>query len=461
MAMADLRGPGGVSVTGHGLGRALALLHDRSDAGRARLFAASAFAARVTNAGLGFLIQIVLARWMGEREYGVYSAAWVWFLTIGGVLSLGLPVAALKLVPDYRERGDAAGLRGFLDGARLLGALPSVAATAVIVAALWLWGGKVDAHWPVLAIALLAVPAYVLMDIQTGIARASDYAGLGLMADYVVRPLLLLLSIGFLWSLSQPGTAATVMAASAAGVVATAAIQGVALQRRLRGTGVLPSDVAPRRDVGRWAVISWPLLVELAFTLLLQAADIIVLQLFVEPEVLAPYYAATKIVAIASFVAYGVASTSAHRFAARIARGDRDGMASLAAQTVRWTFWPTLAVAVVLSVAAPFLLQLFGPGFGAGAPLVAILACGVVAGAAVGPADRALSMADEGRVTAAIYAVAFLTNVTLCLLLVPRFGPTGAAIACSLALVVKSLLLYEHARRRLGLRMSILSAFPR
>lgn len=446
----------GEALGHHGLGRVLALLRDRSEAGQARRFALSAFAARVTNAGLGFLIQILLARWMGEREYGIYASVWVWFLVLGGVMSLGLPIAALKLVADYRERGDQAGLRGFIDGARLLGTLPSLMLAAVLLPLCWAYAGGLAPYWPVVAIALVAVPAYVLMDVQTGIARASDYADLGLMADYLMRPLLLLLSVAALWLAARPGNATTVMVVTAFGVFATAAVQGILLQRRLRRDGHLAADIPARRDLGRWSNVSWPMLTELAFMLLLQATDIIVLQLFVEPEVIAPYYAATKIVAIASFVSYGVSNTSAHRFAAQFARGDRDAMAALAAETVRWTFWPTLGVALILSLAAPLLLSLFGPGFAAGAPIVAILACGLVAGAAVGPADRALAMAEHGQVAATIYGVAFLANVALCLVFVPHLGLIGAALGTSLALVVKALLLYHYVSKRLGLRMSII-----
>ncbi|HEV7873826.1 MAG TPA: hypothetical protein VGO82_06785, partial [Enterovirga sp.] len=86
---------------------------------------------RVVNAGLGFAIQIFLARWMGAAEYGMYAYLWVWLLFIGGIGSLGLPVAALKLIPDYGMRGDLAGLRGLLRQSRTLGAGPSLAAALI------------------------------------------------------------------------------------------------------------------------------------------------------------------------------------------------------------------------------------------------------------------------------------------------------------------------------------------
>ncbi|WP_375461695.1 lipopolysaccharide biosynthesis protein [uncultured Enterovirga sp.] len=433
--------------------RLVAILRDRSEAGLSRRFAVGAFAARVLNAGLGFVTQVLLARWMGERDYGIYSTAWTWLLVAGGILSLGLPLAASKLVPEYRERDDGPGLRGFLTGSRRLGAMPSLLGALAAVAFLSTSPGLLGPYWPVAAITLLVLPAYVLMDIQTGIARACGFAVLGLAADYLVRPALLLALVVGLWAVGEPGTAATVMVATGLAVLLTTAGQGIALQRRL--ARMAPAGPS-RTDLRRWATVSWPLLGEVGFMLLLGATDILVMQLFVPPEEIAPYFAATKIVAIASFVSYGVSSTSAHRFATQVSRGDRDGMARLAGETVRWTFWPTLAVAATLSALAVPLLALFGPSFTAGAPIVAILAAGLVAGAVVGPADRALAMADHGRAAAFVYACAFLANLLLCLILTPVLGPVGAALGTSLAMAFKAALLFVAAKRRLGIRMTVI-----
>lgn len=447
----EIAGPG---LRASVLGRALAVVRDRSESGRNRVFAAGAFAARVANAGLGFATQIGLARWMGEREYGLYASAWVWVLVAGGIGSLGLPVAALKFVPDYRERGDLAGLRGFLFASRWLGSAPSLVLALGGIALASADPGRLGSYGPVAVVALAALPLYVLTDIQTGIARAWDFADLGLAADYLVRPLLLLLFAAALFLAGEAGSAQAVMGATLAAVALTALGQGAILQRRVRAR-VAPG---PRRfDRGRWAAAAWPLLTVTGFTLLLGAVDVMVLQLVASPEEIAVYFAATKIVAIASFVSYGVSNTSAHRFAVQIARGDRDGMRRLAAETVRWTFWPTLAVALALCALSLPLLRLFGPSFAGGAPVVCILAAGLAAGAAVGPADRALAMADHGPATARIYAIAVLANAALALLLVPRLGLAGAALATSLAVAIKAALLYAATRQRLGLSMSVFS----
>ncbi|MDB5557883.1 MAG: hypothetical protein JWQ36_817 [Enterovirga sp.] len=438
-----------------GLRRLARLALDRCEAGTARRFAASAFLARIVNAGLGFVTQIVLARWMGEREYGLYAYVWVWLLLLGGIGSLGLPVAALKFVPDYRARGDVAGLRGFLRFVRGLALLPCIlGAGAAMAFLLAIADGEGLAYLPVALIALAVLPLYVATDIQTGIARAYDFLDLGLSADYLVRPLLILGSAGLIWAAGGRASAVNVMAGTLAATALTALAQGVVLQKRLRAR--IPAGPI-RTDFKRWRDAAWPLLAVTGFTLLLGSTDILVLQLFVGPEEIALYFAATKIVAIASFVSYGVANTSAHRFAEHVARGDAGRLSALAAETVRWTFWPTLAVAAVLALLAGPLLALFGPNFAQGAPIVAILGVGLVAGAAVGPADRALAMADHGRATAAIYAICFLANLVLALVLTPALGLAGAALATALAMAMRAAMLFMAARNRLGLTMFIMS----
>jgi O-antigen/teichoic acid export membrane protein len=85
-----------------------------------------------------------------------------------------------------------------------------------------------------------------------------------------------------------------------------------------------------------------------------------------------------------------------------------------------------------------------------------ILAVGMLARAAVGPAERLLNMLGERRECAWIYALAFVINLVLCMVLIPRIGIEGAAASTSTALVVESLLLYLVARRRLGFHVFIM-----
>ena len=70
------------------------------------------------SAGLAYLSQILLARWMGGSGYGVYVYVWTWVLLLGSMMDFGISVSAQKLIPEYRSSGNHAMLRGFLSGSR-------------------------------------------------------------------------------------------------------------------------------------------------------------------------------------------------------------------------------------------------------------------------------------------------------------------------------------------------------
>jgi O-antigen/teichoic acid export membrane protein len=64
-------------------------------------------------------------------------------------------------------------------------------------------------------------------------------------------------------------------------------------------------------------------------------------------------------------------------------------------------------------------------------------------------------MLGEQRACATVYAIAFVLNLVLCVVLIPRIGVDGAAVATSTALVAESVMLFFVTRRRLGFHVFI------
>jgi O-antigen/teichoic acid export membrane protein len=80
-----------------------------------------------------------------------------------------------------------------------------------------------------------------------------------------------------------------------------------------------------------------------------------------------------------------------------------------------------------------------------------VLAVGLLARASVGPVERLLNMLGEQRACALVYAGAFAFNAVACVILIPRFGVIGAAVATATALAAESVLLFWVTKRRLGI----------
>src|SRR6195256_6978218 len=94
--------------------------------------AGTIFIIRVLSAGLAYLAQILLARWMGGSDYGVYVYVWTWVLLLGSMMDFGISASAQKIIPEYRARGEHALLRGFLAGSRWMTFIVSSLVSALL-----------------------------------------------------------------------------------------------------------------------------------------------------------------------------------------------------------------------------------------------------------------------------------------------------------------------------------------
>jgi O-antigen/teichoic acid export membrane protein len=233
---------------------------------------------------------------------------------------------------------------------------------------------------------------------------------------------------------------------------AVALIQ-LGIVHRLVATRVPPG---PRRyHLRRWLATSLPIIAVWAFFTMLTYTDVLVLRHFRPAEDVAQYFAAAKTLALVAFIYFSVAAAAGHRFTSYHVAGDQAGLERFARSSIQWTFWPSLAAtALILALGKP-ILWLFGPNFVSGYPMMFILAVGLVARSAVGPAERVLNMLGEQRMCALVYATAFTVNLAVAILLTPHYGGVGAAIATTAAILVESVLLFVVAKWRLGLHLFI------
>ena len=72
------------------IGRLRLLLGGSSEASVTRRLAGTIFIIRVISAALAYLSQVLLARWMGGSDYGVYVYVWTWVLLLGSMMDFGL-----------------------------------------------------------------------------------------------------------------------------------------------------------------------------------------------------------------------------------------------------------------------------------------------------------------------------------------------------------------------------------
>jgi O-antigen/teichoic acid export membrane protein len=427
------------------------LLGGSSEASVTRRLAGTIFIIRVISAALAYLSQILLARWMGGSDYGVYVYVWTWVLLLGSIMDFGTSSSAQKIIPEYRTRGELPLLRGFLSGSRWMTLIVSSVVSVVLAGVVkglspWIGASEIVP----LYVGCITLPAFVVANTQDGIARSHDWMRLGLMPQFIVRQSLIIGLTAGAFALGFHLGATAAMLASAAAVWIAMIGQMIVLNRRLDGH-VGPG--AKAYDFRGWLAISLPILMVEGFYQLLSYTDVLVLQQFRSSADVGVYYAVVKTLALVSFIHYAMSATTAHRFAEYHALGDSARLSAYVAHAIKWTFWPSLAATILLLASGKPLLWLFGPQFVVGYDIMFIAAIGLVVRSAIGPVERLLNMLGHQHVCALAYGLSFVMNVVLCLALVPRYGGHGAAAATSISLVFETVLLFWIVRQRLGLHV--------
>ncbi len=278
-----------------------------------------------------------------------------------------------------------------------------------------------------------------------------------LLPTYIVRPVLILAFMAGAVRLGYPPTAHTAMVSALAAVYLTSVSQFVFVMTRIGRH--YPAETR-KIDFGNWFRVAIPIFFIEGFLYLLTNSDVVIVGFYLNPTDVAVYFAAAKTMALVHFVFFSVKAAASARFSTLWAAGDKDGLARFARQAARWSFWPSLAIGLLVLLAGKLLLSLFGQGFVAGYPLLALLLIGILAKAAIGPGEALLSMVGEQRRCVAIYATALAVNLGLNITLIPLYGLYGVAIATSGAMVFEALALHITIRRTLGIALSAFALNP-
>jgi O-antigen/teichoic acid export membrane protein len=393
-----------------------------------------------------------MARWMGSFEYGIFVLVWVTMLIVGSISCLGFSTSVIRFIPEFRERGMLDELRGIVRVSRHVVLAASTLTALAGAAGVWLFADRIEDYYVVpFLLGLLCLPMVALTDLLQGVSRAHSWALSALLPTYISRPVLILVFMGAALLAGCPADATTAIIAAIAATYVTALGQLLSLGSRVSAT--IPAGDS-RILLRQWFFISLPIFLVDSFFYLLTNADVLMVGFYRDPQEVAVYFATVKTLALVHFVYFAVKAGSAQRYA-QFAHGDRHRLAAFARETVSWTFWPSLAMAVVVLALGRPMLGLFGEGFQSGYPLLFLLVVGVVARASVGPCESLLTMSGHQNSCALVFAATLALNIVLNVLLLPTFGLWGAAMATAFAMIFEAAGLSFTVWRKLGIVMTI------
>lgn len=418
-----------------------------------------------------FLVLIVampkLVHYLGETSFGLFSLAWVMigYLTF---LDVGVNRAATKFISEHLAEEDHDSARRLLrTGIFANLAMGLVGGIAVALASPYLihsvfkisasLGG--EARWTFYAVSL-AVPVLLVQ----GVFRAalSSYQRFGWINAVDA------LASGAQWAVAGVlawrgyGVALIVFATVLARIVATATYAAVLLK-------LLPDLQLFRAETlhglpkllrfGSWVTISQivsPLLVYLDRVLIGHFVSLAAVTLYT-----VPFEAMTRLRIIPS----ALVGTLYPAFSERGSQDQHRQLEQMYERSVRYLMLVLLPGILYLLVLGPDLFAIWmGPVFARQTSMVLqILALGILVNSLAPIPYSLLQALGRPDLTGKFHLVELPVYLVLCVLLIPRWGISGAALASTVRFVLDSVLLFWAAGRycQCSLRRFWIAVFPR
>lgn len=399
-----------------------------------KLFSTSAFllAARLLGAAAGFLVQLVLARWLSAGELGVYFTA-TSLAVIGGVVAAhGYPSIATRFVSRYRRPTGAPLLRSFVGLAQLETMLLALALTALVAVGVgagpWFQGEARTA----IMLAAITIPFVAAFRLYGSLATATRAFTLAYLPDVCLKPLLLLAALGGLLLAGRGISLAEVMLCLAVVTILLSAAQYALLARGFPVELTLwrpQVAMSTRRITTKWRREAHAVLLVAVFSQFLPDLTILIATPFMKASDVGIFGLCLKLAFLAGFFVLLTQNIATPDLADALAkRSERRGGTK---------FSPPSTIAAAVTFIATLLcvffgerlLRVFGADFAAGHTALVVLMAAQLVRAVFGPTNAVLTLVGEQKsnlllTAASVVALAISTAVMGTLL-----GLDGAAFA--------------------------------
>lgn len=403
-------------------------------------------AAGITGAAVGalaqFLLVVVVTRAFEVERAGAFFTAVALVLMVAGIAKLDAGNGLIFFIARAKTY-DYRGISGYIRAALVPGLILSALAAVPLC--------------PQLGMAALILPVMVGADILLAATRGFGSMRATVLLDGILLPVAQLLLVTAVCLAANSGLPAAstatwlsapewLLVAWAAPYLPVLALAAAGLRGRLPRTPYLPGTghdlwryTAPRAAAG-------------AIQAVFQRLDIVIVAVLGGPAQAAVYTAATRFKLVGQLANQGLAQAAQPRLIRALAEGDLTRARELYQATTMWLVLLTWPVWLGYAAVAPWLLRIFGAGYGSAVPVALVLAATMMVATACGMVDVVLTSAGHTTASLANLVAAIGFTVLLDLALIPAYGALGAAFGWSGGVLVKNLLPLWQIHRRYGLR---------
>ena len=386
---------------------------------------------------------VVFARWLGPDGFGVYSLTLITLALVGGIGTLGLDNSLARFAAFYLGSGERGRIRNLLRyGIPRVLVFSSILSLALFVA-FWL---RLFDHTRLASLAthslalVIAIPAYALQLTFFQSVLGLQGVKTRVLLEKVIQPLSrLVVPFALVLWIASP------ISAAVSGLVVSALLLDVvsAILLRNKVTQYPSSGSLKSSEKKRWLAYALPFVFYSLQTFVSagMGLDVFLVGAFLSVHAAGIYSAAFRLTPVLWLARGAMDYNFGPRAGVLFGQANMKAIGTLYRSTSTFALAWTLPIALLLAVfCRPVMRAFFGSAYEVGGPALSLLVLGFVVDSATGCNVTLLAMVGRSGLVLLNGTLGGITLLSLCFIMIPRWGILGAALATVSSITVTNLL---------------------
>ena len=383
----------------------------------------------VIGAGLGLIASIIIARWYGAEVLGIVAVINSFLMLATTFTVMGTKTSLLRLIPEHLAKYSPSSAFKVYRKAQFMVIIVSLIMGTLFFVCADLIAARVFSK-PHLSFYFALASVFVVFK-SLMLLNTQALRGLRLIKMFALMQmlpqgfnLLLLITLGLLW----PSRGVPVYALLG-GFAMTGILGWFTMEYTFRQK-MQPGDLVHTMCARKILSISLPMFMTATMTFVIGQTGVIMLGMFRSEAEVGYYAIAVKLATLTAFILQAVNSMAGPKFSELFYSEKIDELFYVAKKSAKLIFWTTAPILLgFVILGKPVLHIAFGQEFTKAYPALVLLVIGQFVHSISGASGLFMNMTGNQNVLRNILFIATSSNVAINLLLTPKYGIYGAAIA--------------------------------
>ena len=413
---------------------------------------------KVVNKAILVVSGVILARYLGPEQYGLYS----YVLSIIALATIpviaGLPQLLVREIAYTELYKKVDELKGLLNWATIY--TLSVSILVVIGIMIYLsFGIGGESTTELMWIALFVIPLKGLLLKNESVLVGHRFPVMAQLADGIVAPLLTLVMLSLLIANNKILTGVISMRVIVISLF-SAAIFSLIINRKTVKSNL--NKITAKYNIFKWHRAMLPFTLLVLVTSLNNELASVMLGYIVDKESVAFYRVAMQGVGLIALTLQAINMVTGPKILRLYKKNEHEATQLLIRKSVKLSCMFSLPIALTLIIFGEWIIVfMFGDEYLSSVKILRVLCIGQIFNVLMGSVGLVSNMTGHENRTLRYTTLAMLVNVMLLLILIPVYQEIGAAIAVSISMVLWNVTMAIDVYRVTRLKTWLLNRGPR